>query len=108
MSAPKEISVQEARELLDSDSSAYFYDVREPWEILTASVEKIVPIDETTVKELLESGDREATYVFMCHHGVRSLDAAAFFAHHGFEKTYSMAGGIDAWSVEIDPGVARY
>jgi rhodanese-related sulfurtransferase len=46
--------------------------------------------------------------VFVCHHGVRSLDAAAFFAGHGFQNVRSMNGGIDAWSLEVDPELPRY
>jgi len=46
--------------------------------------------------------------VIYCHTGVRSVYAAAFLQQQGFEEVYSMAGGIDAWSTQVDPAVARY
>lgn len=46
--------------------------------------------------------------IFVCHHGLRSLDAAAYFAGHGLENVRSLRGGIDAWSCEVDPDLPRY
>ena len=45
---------------------------------------------------------------FYCHLGQRSLDAASYFAGHGFKNVRSMTGGIDAWSLEVDSSVPRY
>jgi rhodanese-related sulfurtransferase len=44
----------------------------------------------------------------MCHHGRRSLRAASILRNAGFTDVVSMAGGIDLWSIDIDPAVARY
>ncbi|MEO1129948.1 MAG: rhodanese-like domain-containing protein [Planctomycetota bacterium] len=52
--------------------------------------------------------DEEKTVVVMCHHGIRSLSVAAVLRSIGFEEAYSMAGGIDRWSMEIDQAVPRY
>jgi len=49
-----------------------------------------------------------ALVVTYCHHGVRSLNAAAILMQLGHDKVASLAGGIDAWSQLIDPSVARY
>ena len=49
-----------------------------------------------------------APVVVYCHHGMRSLQATHFLRRHGVEKCWSLAGGIDAWSREIDPEVPRY
>jgi poly(A) polymerase len=46
--------------------------------------------------------------ITMCHHGVRSLNAAALLRKLGFANTHSMAGGIDAYSIMADPAIARY
>ncbi len=46
--------------------------------------------------------------VIYCHHGMRSLQATHFLRQRGVEKVWSLAGGIDAWSLEIDPQVPRY
>jgi len=53
----------------------------------------------------LENAER---VVFFCHHGMRSLDAAAWLRSQGVEGAQSMTGGIERWSTEIDPSVPRY
>ena len=52
--------------------------------------------------------DRDAPIVFQCHHGIRSQYAADYFRSHGFRNLYNLQGGIDAWSVLVDPSVPRY
>ncbi len=52
--------------------------------------------------------DKSLRTVVYCHHGVRSLDAAAYLAGHGLTHVKSLAGGIDAWSCEVDPSLPRY
>jgi rhodanese-related sulfurtransferase len=52
--------------------------------------------------------DRSKQVVFVCHHGIRSLDAAAYFAGHGMTNVRSMRGGIDAWSCDVDASLPRY
>ena len=46
--------------------------------------------------------------VVYCHHGIRSLQVARFLAHTGFEQLYNLSGGIDAWSLTIEPHTPRY
>ena len=46
--------------------------------------------------------------IVYCHHGVRSLRVALWMREQGFARAVSMAGGIDAWSQQIDPSVPRY
>src|SRR5688572_20496009 len=46
---------------------------------------------------------KDQLIVFVCHHGNRSLDAAAYFAGHGLENVRTLRGGIDGWSTEVDP-----
>jgi adenylyltransferase/sulfurtransferase len=46
--------------------------------------------------------------VFFCHHGMRSLDAAAWLRSQGVDGAQSMTGGIERWSTEIDPSVPHY
>jgi rhodanese-related sulfurtransferase len=52
--------------------------------------------------------DKAQRIVVYCHHGTRSLDSAAYLAGHGFTNVKSLAGGIDAWSCEIDQELPRY
>jgi rhodanese-related sulfurtransferase len=51
---------------------------------------------------------KDTPIVFYCHMGQRSLDAASYFAGHGFTNIHSMTSGIDAWSIEVDSSVPRY
>ena len=51
---------------------------------------------------------KDTPIVFHCHIGQRSLDAASYFAGHGFKNVRSMTGGIDAWSSEVDESIPRY
>jgi rhodanese-related sulfurtransferase len=51
---------------------------------------------------------RGSRIVVHCHHGVRSLRVARFLRERGFAQAQSMAGGIEAWSLEIDPATPRY
>jgi hypothetical protein len=54
--------------------------------------------------------DGHETWTRLCgtHHGVRSQQAAEYFRHEGFSNLYNLQGGIDAWSLLVDPSVPRY
>ena len=52
--------------------------------------------------------DRATPIVFQCHHGIRSQHAAEYFREQGFTTLYNLQGGIDAWSLLVDPSVPRY
>ena len=107
---PSEISVQETKALLDSDSSTLLLDCREPKEHSTARIEGsvFIPMDEVAerVSELEEYRDKRI--VVHCHHGGRSLQVVNWLRNHGFENAQNMTGGIDVWSQEIDTEVPRY
>lgn len=87
-------------------------DVREPWELQTASVRaqgfELVAIPMGELPARLAELDRSRPIACLCHHGARSLRVAAFLEHHGFEQVANITGGIDAWSHESDPAVPRY
>ncbi len=84
-------------------------DVREPWEVETASIAGalLMPMGDIPGRANQEL-DPEARIIALCHHGVRSLNVAAWLRNQGFEQAQSLAGGIDAWSRQVDPSVARY
>jgi rhodanese-related sulfurtransferase len=90
-------------------ASLILLDVREPWEFATAQIagSKSMPMGEIPSRAFQEL-DPEAHIVTVCHAGVRSLNVAMWMRNQGFEKVQSLAGGIDAWSREIDPTVPRY
>jgi rhodanese-related sulfurtransferase len=52
--------------------------------------------------------DPDERIVVICHHGVRSLNVANWLRNQGFEQAQSLRGGIDAWSRDVDPAMARY
>lgn len=85
-------------------------DVREPKEVATAAVEGAVVVAMGEVASRLSELEayRERPIVVMCHHGMRSMRVAMFLRQQGFGDVRSMAGGIDLWSRDIDPAVARY
>jgi len=103
-----EISPAEAAALL-KDGKARLIDVREPFEYATAHVEHSVamPMGDVPARAHQEL-DPEERLVVMCHLGVRSMNVTVWLRNQGFEQVQSMRGGIDAWSVEIDPAVRRY
>lgn len=77
-------------------------------EFEAAHIEGATLFTQELMQEILSRWDPGEPMVILDHQGARSMDAAAFFAGHGFSNVRSLAGGIDAWSVEIDPSVPRY
>jgi len=102
-----EITPRETAELL-KQGTIKLIDVRTPEEYSIANVPGSVLVDQSLAQEILQSWPKDTAIVTMCHHGMRSLDAAAYLRGHGFAKTRSMSGGIDAWALEIDSSVPRY
>lgn len=87
-------------------------DVREPWELQTASVSaqgfELVTIPMGELPARLDELDPARPVACLCHHGVRSLRVAAFLLQRGFGCVANITGGIDAWSHERDPAVPLY
>jgi rhodanese-related sulfurtransferase len=103
-----EITPRETKELLSRSHKVLFLDVREQWEYDTAHLEGSVLIPLSEVPGNLQRIEGAEQIVVFCHHGMRSLDAAAWLRSQGVEGARSMAGGIDRWSAEIDPAIPRY
>lgn len=102
-----QVSPVEVAAALGSDDPPRLIDVRSLAEWELARIEGATLMTEV-VAELVMSWPKDAPIVFYCHIGQRSLDAASYFAGHGFTDLRSMTGGLDAWSVEVDPSVLRY
>jgi rhodanese-related sulfurtransferase len=87
-------------------------DVREPWELQTASVKpegfELVAIPMNQLPARVSELDPAQPLAVLCHHGTRSQRVAMFLAGNGFEHLANIAGGIEAWSGERDPAVPRY
>ncbi|HEY2802072.1 MAG TPA: molybdopterin-synthase adenylyltransferase MoeB [Chthoniobacterales bacterium] len=103
-----EIDVQALRKKMTEGSSWILLDVREPFEFEVACIEgaNLIPLGQLPSR--LAELDREKEILVMCHSGMRSQQAAKFLRAAGFARVASVAGGIDAWSEEIDPDVPRY
>ena len=89
--------------------SLVLLDVREPWEVQTASLAGAVlmPMGDVPSRAHQEL-DPDDHIVVLCHHGMRSLNVTMWLRAQGFERAQSLAGGIDAWSNTIDSAVPRY
>jgi rhodanese-related sulfurtransferase len=79
---------------------------REEWDAVHLDGAEFVTQD--LIQRLMGKEGQEGLLVFYDHSGASSIDAAAYFAGHGFANTRCLRGGIDAWSVEVDPKVRRY
>jgi rhodanese-related sulfurtransferase len=104
------ISVLEAKQLLEADSTVRLVDVREPHEFEFCHLNDSLLCPLSQFAETIEmAGLRpDEKIVLYCHHGVRSAKAAGFLAVQGYQNLYSIEGGIDAWSQEIDSGIPQY
>lgn len=103
-----EITPREVKELLARAEDVLFVDVREKWEYDTTHIEGSTLIPLGDIPANLARLERAEQVVCFCHHGMRSLDAAVWLRSQGVEGACSMTGGIDRWSTEVDPRVARY
>jgi len=103
-----EITPAQAKQLLERGQGVLLVDVREPWEfeICRIAGAKLIPMG--TIPANLQALDTDDEVICYCHHGIRSLDVAVWLRAQGVERTKSLAGGIDRWSVEIDPTIPRY
>jgi len=110
MPLPMEIDCASVKQRLDAHEDFFFVDCREASEYEACKIAgaTLLPMSELTnrVGELEAHKNREI--IVHCHHGGRSLRVASWLRKNGFEKARSMAGGIDQWSLEIDPSVPRY
>jgi rhodanese-related sulfurtransferase len=102
-----QISPKEVAEALKGKDVVKLLDVRLKPEWDLAHIEGASLVSEDLAREIM-TWPRETAMVFYCHTGKRSMDAASYFAGHGFKNVKSMTGGIDAWSQVVDTNVPRY
>jgi rhodanese-related sulfurtransferase len=65
-----------------------------------------IPMNEVPAR--LAEIDPAQPVVCICHHGARSAQVVAFLRRQGCQRVYNLAGGLDAWSLRVDPTVPRY
>jgi rhodanese-related sulfurtransferase len=83
-------------------------DVREPWEVALCALPGATAIPMGQIPARADALDPSRPLVCYCHHGMRSLQVAVFLARQGYEQVWNLAGGIDAWSREVDPACPVY
>ena len=108
---PIEISVTETQALLGDPSSAVrLIDCREQdeWDICHIKGAELIPLTRFAEEATARLHDPAQHLIVYCHHGMRSLRATNWLRQKGFTATQSMAGGIAAWSDEVDPEMPRY
>ncbi|MBX7166638.1 MAG: rhodanese [Pirellulales bacterium] len=107
---PMEISCRETKALLDSGEPVCLIDCREVDESRLVSIAgtKLLPMSELASRTGELPADQGTRIVVHCHHGGRSMQVALWLRREGYAHAQSMAGGIDQWAVEIEPGMVRY
>ncbi|MFQ6045907.1 MAG: molybdopterin-synthase adenylyltransferase MoeB [Gemmatimonadales bacterium] len=103
-----EVTPSELARELSSHPDLVLLDVREPveWDICHIEGARLIPLGE--LPQRLGELDGHDKIVAYCHHGIRSIQAVEILRGAGFGNARSLRGGIDSWSVEVDPGVGRY
>jgi rhodanese-related sulfurtransferase len=105
-----QISVRQLADKLAAGEAVYLLDVRQPEEHAIAALphSTLVPLGELHNRTGEVEPPTGALVVVYCHHGIRSLSGAFLLQEAGIGPVASLAGGIDAWSREVDPAVPRY
>lgn len=108
-SQTEEVSPHELQALLEA-GGVRLIDCREDDEYALCRIgaATLVPLQQIPEKIQALRGEGDRPVVIYCHHGMRSLNATQFLRARGLTETFSLRGGIDAWSLEIDPEVPRY
>lgn len=101
------ISAEEVKDLLET-KGVEILDIRTREEYEAVRIEGARFLDQALLQQLLATKPKDDLLIFLDHDGSRSLDAAAYFAGHGFTNLKCLRGGIDAWSARVDPSLPRY
>ena len=104
----QQLTPTEVAALLAGPNPPVLVDVREAWEVETAQVPGSAHLPLNTLPQQLATLNPSRTYALLCHHGMRSEMAANWLAQQGFTSLINVRGGIDAWSLTVDPGIPRY
>ena len=106
----QEISVTEARDRLTGANPPRLIDVREAeeYEIAHIAGAELLPLSQWPALAAEKLTGPGQALLIHCHHGGRSGNATEFLARNGYSDVTNVAGGIDAWSLEIDPSIPRY
>ncbi len=102
------LSPNDVKVKLDGGAKIVFLDVREPWEVAINRLDGAVHIPLGELGRRYQELNPDDEIIAYCHMGVRSLKATRFLKEQQFKNVKNLAGGIDAWSLQIDPKIPRY
>jgi rhodanese-related sulfurtransferase len=106
------LNVDQLQDFVAQHPGTLLLDVREAWEVQLARIEVAgasslhMPMNQ--VPQRSAELARQQPIVCICHHGARSAQVVAFLQQRGHAQVYNLAGGVDAWSAQLDPAVLRY
>jgi rhodanese-related sulfurtransferase len=105
-----EIDCRSVKAKLDAGEDFAFVDCREADEHALVRIEAatLIPMSQFAQRASELDALRGKPIVIHCHHGGRSMRVVQWLRQQGFAQAQSMAGGIDQWAMEIEPGMARY
>lgn len=103
----KQIGPRDLKALIDAGKPFELFDVRSPEERNIVKLDQAQHFDKAA-QEKLAKLDKDTPIYFSCHHGGRSQQAAEHYLRQGFKHVFNVAGGIDAYALEVDPELARY
>ncbi len=106
-----ELTPADAQARLAHPETSKLIDVREPEEVIVASIEgaQLIPMQSIPGElQRLEGLADHSDLLVLCHHGVRSMQVVNWLRNQGIENCFSIAGGIDRWSSELDSTIPRY
>jgi adenylyltransferase/sulfurtransferase len=106
--AVPELAPLQVKRRLDAGEPLRLLDVREPWECAIAQLSGSVNIPMGEIPSRLQELDADSDIVVVCKAGSRSRRVAQFLSAHGFGRVANLAGGVDAWTRDIDPSLASY
>lgn len=104
----EELSPTGYRRLQQAGELWQLVDVRESWETEIAAIDGALHIPMSDIPERYRELDAAQPVAVLCHSGARSARVAGFLAQQGFSRIANISGGIDRWSVELDPSIPRY
>ena len=104
----REISPKDLKARLDAGETIDIIDVREAWELQQSSLEGAIHIPMNSIPQSLDRIPKDRPVVIMCHMGSRSATVVNWMQQRGFDNLYSLEGGIDLWSTDVDPSVPMY
>ena len=104
----QEMNVKELADRIKAGDAPQIIDVREPSEYAYARIPGAMLKPLGDFREWAQELDKDREYVLQCHTGSRSWQAAYLLERMGLTQVYNLSGGIDAWSMHVDPSVPRY